>query len=101
MHSVDAEIHKITADIDLDLSRVNKFTITNIGAANVDFGFADTFLQIATGQSTSFESGANSWFKDGLKLKLRFKGSANQSTQCNIAICRVVKPSNIFADALK
>lgn len=102
MHSVNAEIQRVTDDIDIDLYRVNKVTISNAGSADVDFGFADTFFTLSTGQSTGFETGANSWFMQGLKLKIRFKNVTNTSSKvCNVALCRVVKPSNIFADALQ
>lgn len=102
MHKVDAEILNISQDIDIKLDRVNKFTIANNGTASVDFGFKDTFATLRTGQATGFESGANAWFAENVVLKIRFRASLpSDSKECTVMICRVIKPSNIFADALK
>lgn len=102
MHRVDAEIINISENQDIRLDRVNKFTIANNGTADVEFGFKDTFATLHTGQATGFESGANAWFSDEVVLKVRFKpGVPTDSKECTVMICRIVKPSNIFADALK
>ena len=101
MHSVDAEIVNISDNQDIPLSRVNKLTITNNGTADVEFGFKDSYATLKTGQSTGFESGANSWFGEDVHLKLRFNNATNESKECTLMICRVIKPSNAFNDALR
>ena len=102
MHSVDADIKNVSTDEDIPLDRVNKFTIANVGSADVTFGFKDSVVVLHQGQSVGFESGANAWFMDNLKLKIRFLTLAEgDSHECTVMICKVIKPSNIFQDALK
>lgn len=102
MHKVDAEILNLSENQDIKLDRVNKFSIANNGTADVEFGFKDTFATLHTGQSTAFESGANAWFAEDVVLKVRFKsGVPTDSRECVVMLCRIVKPSNIFSDALR
>lgn len=102
MHKVDAQILNINEDTDLPLSKVNKFTIANNGTSTVQFGFKDTYVDLTTGQATGFESGANAWFDENVVLKVRFKNPLNTDSKvCTVMICTIVKPANIFANALK
>lgn len=102
MHAVKPEIVITTENQDIDLFRVNKFTIANNAGTDLQFGFTDNMVTLTNGQATAFESGANAWFSEGTKLKIRFRAStANSAQMCTVMLCRVEKPSNIFADALK
>lgn len=101
MHVVTPDIIIVSSTRDINLDRVNKFTLTNTGTADVEFGFNDQMVLLRQGQSTGFESGANAWFSKNAILKLRFTGSDLDSKECTVMICKVDKPSNIFQDVLK
>lgn len=101
MHLVTPDIITVSSNRDIGLSQVNKFTITNNGTSEVEFGFSDSMVILRAGQSTGFESGANAWFGKEVQLKIRFKGTEEDSKECTVMICKIDKPSNIFQDALK
>lgn len=101
MHVVTPDIITVSQDRDINLERINKFTLTNVGTSDIEFGFSDSMVVLHQGQSTGFESGANAWFSKNTQLKLRFRGTIEDSKECTVMLCKVDKPSNIFQDALK
>lgn len=100
MHTVLPEIRIISSNTDIELERVNKVTIINQSEAKLDVGFQNSYITLDINEQTAFESGSNAWFDRRAVLQLRFLGGESVPRKASVVICRVDKPSNIFADAL-